>query len=319
MKWSCGLGVVLLLLLSAGLSAQAAGLPVAKQTLVFKNRDVDISIEYPRTGNRAIDAELRAYADNAVAQFKETAVDRQANENAYTLETTYKVERNDGKMFAVVFNEYTYTGGAHPNSNTVTFNFLLPDGARVFLPEIVDGARGIARVSSRAIATLVRTVGSGAEPLTSKDMIVLGAGPLADNFMAFVWLSTKLHIYFPSYQVAAYAAGPQEVVIPLAQLKGVIRQDWRAPAPSFDCRRAARPIESAICAGAALARLDRQVAEAYQTKVGYAYEPADKEKVRQSQRDWIAMRDRSCIGASPSECLTKLYQDRLAALTRPPS
>lgn len=318
MKWFFWLGVAVFLSAFTALPAAASRLHASKQMLVVRNRDVDISIEYPRTGNKAIDATLLAYAKDSVAQFKATAVDKQANENAYTLETTYKIERNDGKMFAVVFNEYTYTGGTHPNDNTVTFNFLLPGGAQVFLPEIVDGWRGIARISELAIAMLVNTVGSSPEPLTTKDTIVSGAGPVADNFKAFVWLPTKLHIYFPSYQVAAYAAGPQEVNIPLAQLRGVIRSDWRAPAPSFECKRARTRIETAICADASLARLDRQTAEAYQTKLGYTFEPADKKKLRQSQRDWIVKRNDSCAGAALRDCLTKLYRVRLAEFRKAP-
>jgi len=299
-------GWVLLLLVLAPAAAGGAGLSVAKKTVTVKNNDIDVSIEYPQTGNGTIDATLLAYVKDALAQFKDAAVDRQVGENVYSLETNFKIARNDGRMFAVVFNEYSYTGGAHPNDNTVTFNFLLPDGAQLFLPEILDGARGIATVSRLATAQLTRMLGNPPEPS--------GAGPLADNFKAFVWLPTKLHIYFPSYQVAAYAAGPQEVTIPLAQLKDDVRPDWLAPAPSFDCKKAGTHIERAICADAALARLDRQVSEAYQTKLGYVFEPADKEKFRQAQRVWITTRNKNCGGATPSQCLVKLYRDRLAIL-----
>jgi len=59
------------------------------------------------------------------------------------------------------------------------------------------------------------------------------------------------------------------------------------------------------------------VAEAYQTKLGYAFEPADKEKLRQLQRVWIATRNASCTGATPGHCLAKLYLDRLAILKQP--
>lgn len=311
--------LALAICLPAAVPADAAGLPVAKKSIVIKTRAIDVSIQYPQTGNRAIDAALLAYARHAVDEFKGSAADKQADENAYTLETTYAVERNDGQMFAVIFTEYTYTGGAHPSSDYTTLDFLLPDGAQIFLPEIVDGSRGISRISSLAIASLTRTIGTGPDALSGKDTITAGAGPLADNFKHFVWLPNMLHIYFPGYQVASYAAGPQEVSLPLSALKDVIRSDWRAPAPSFDCRKAASVIEHAICADAAVARLDRQVAEVYQTKLHYAYQPADKEKLRQSQRDWVTMRNRSCAGDAAGPCLTKFYRDRLAVLNKAPT
>jgi uncharacterized protein YecT (DUF1311 family) len=218
----------------------------------------------------------------------------------------------------VVFTEYSDMGGAHPNSEFATFNFLLPDGGQIFLPEIVDRSRGIKRISTLAITDLVKTLGAGSEPRSDEEWIRRGAGPLAANFKDFVWLPSKLHIYFPPYQVASHADGPQEVNIPLTALSGVIRSDWRAPSPSFDCRSAASEIEKAICADAAVARLDRQVAEAYWSKLNNASGATDQVKLKQSQRDWIARRNSGCAGATPGPCLTKFYQDRLVFLKNPP-
>ena len=295
----------------------AAALPVAKKVIVFKNKDSDISVAYPQTGNKAIDAALAAYTRQSADLFKTYRPDFANNDHQYQLETTYAVERNDGRMFAVVFTEYSDTGGAHPNSDYKTFNFLLPDGAQVFLPEILAGSRGLDAVSRLAIARLIKDIGTGPDTLSDPDTIKSGAGPSADNFKNFVWLPTKLHIYFPPYQVAAYAAGPQEVTIPLSVLKDVIRADWRSPAPSFDCAKAATPIEHAICADAALARLDRQVAETYQTVLRNAYEPTAQEQVRQVQRAWVATRNKACATGDIGPCLTKLYRARLAVLSKP--
>ena len=194
--------------------ASAAGLPVAKKALTLKNKKVDISIQYPQTGNARIDAAIRRYADDSFKWFAASKPEDDGNTNAYMLETTYSVERNDGKVFAVLFTEYTDMGGAHPNSDYHTLDFLLPDGAQIFLPEIVDGQRGLKRVSELVNAELLRTIGTGAEPMSDKDTIAMGAGPQADNFKDFVLLPDKLHIFFPPYQVAAYAAGPQETTIP---------------------------------------------------------------------------------------------------------
>ena len=307
------------LFLLAVVPAAAAGLPLGKKTLAFKSRDYDISVAYPQTGNKAIDAVLAGYAAKSAAQFKSYKPDFANGDHQYTLDTTYEIARNDGRMFAVVFTEYTDTGGAHPNSDYRTFNFLLPDGAQVFLPEIVDGYRGLARVSELAVAGLVKSIATGPDAVSDKDTILMGTAPAADNFKDFVWLPDRLRILFPPYQVASYAAGPQETTIPLSALKDVMRPDWRAPAPSFDCRRAATPIEKAICADAALARLDRQTAEAYQSALRNAYEPAAQERLRAEQRTWLAGRNKTCAGPAPGACLARLYRDRLAVLMKPPA
>jgi uncharacterized protein YecT (DUF1311 family) len=291
----------------------ADAVPVAKKTLAVKNKDIEASIQYPQTGNKAIDGVITRYVWDTMTAFKGDTKGKEASESAYTLDVSYKVERNDEKMFGVVFTEYTDTGGAHPNSNIVTLNFLQPDGAQVFLPEIVNGQRGIDRVSALARADLLKRIGTGPDAASDPDTITSGAAPLAGNFAAFIWLPDRLHIYFPAYQVASYAAGPQESFIRLGALKDVIRSDWRAPQASFDCRKAASSIEHAVCADASLARLDRQVAEAYQAKLKNAYEDKEKGTVRQAQRDWLGLRDKTCGVAAA--CLAKAYHDRLATLT----
>jgi len=300
-------------------AATAAGLPLAKKTIALKNKNVDISISYPVTGNKQIDGALLAYVRKSMDEFKAYTPDFANNDHQYQLETTYAVERNDGKMFGIVFTEYSDTGGAHPNSDYKTFNFLLPDGAEVFLPEIVDGSRGLKKVAELATADLIATIAGGTEPASDADTIKMGTAPVADNFKDFIWLPGKLHLYFPAYQVASYAAGPQESSIPLGKLKDVIRSDWRAPAASFDCAKAATTIEHAICGNAALARLDRQVAETYQVAIRNAYEPTAQEQVRQGQRDWIAKRNKACGTGDTGACLTKFYRDRLAALNKQPA
>jgi peptidoglycan-N-acetylglucosamine deacetylase len=299
--------------------ATAAGLPLAKKSMTLKNKQVDISIEYPQTGNPKIDGAIRRYAGDSFKWFAASKPDDDGNTSAYMLQTTYTVERNDGKVLAILFTEYTDMGGAHPNSDYHTLDFLLPDGAQVFLPEIVDGQRGLKRVSDLAAAGLLKSIGTGSDALSDKDTIAMGTGPQADNFKDFVLLPDKLHIFFPPYQVAAYAAGPQEIFIPFSKLKDVMRPDWRAPAASFDCKKAASVIEHAICADAALARLDRQTAEAYQVAIKNAYEPTAQEKVRQEQRAWVARRNAACGSPAPSACLTKFYTDRLAILLKWPT
>ncbi len=297
------------------LPAAADAVPIAKKTIRLTGKDADITVAYPQTGNRAIDAALAAYARKEVADFQVLKPDFAGGDRQYTLDVSYAVERNDAQMLGVVFTEFTDSGGAHPNTNQAAFNFLLPDGAQVFLPEIVDGKRGIARISQLAVADLIGTIGSGAEPLSDKDTIASGAAPLADNFKVFVWLPRGLHIHFPAYQVASYAAGPQEVTIPLARLRDVIRPDWRAPAPSFDCARARSPNEKAICGDAALARLDRLMAEAYETGLHNAsYDKAAQQTLLQAQRDWLAKTNAACAASVP--CLGKAYRARLDALTK---
>jgi uncharacterized protein YecT (DUF1311 family) len=290
--------------------AFAAGLTVKTQKLAKDSPAATISVEYPETGNAAIDAEIAAWAKGEFDDFaKLSTEDRQPDEQPYEMELTFEVERNDATGFAVLFTEYTFTGGAHPNSDFTAFNYLMPDGWRIRLPEIFQ-AKALKTISALAVAALKKEMGEDAEPET----IAAGAGPAWDNFDDFILKPNSLDLNFPAYQVAAYAAGPQFVSLPLAKLKSLMRADWKAPAASFDCGRAGTAIEKAICGDVELARLDRAVSEAYQRKLKYSFEDGEKARNQAEQRQWLATRDAQCGSGDPA-CLTGLYQARLKALT----
>ena len=220
-------------------------------------------------------------------------------------------------MFAVVFTQSAFAGGAHPNSDYATLDFLLPDGAQVFLPEIVDGSRGISRISQLAIATLNRTIGSGPDAASDPETIAGGAGPLADNFKHFVWLPNRLHIYFPPYQVVLCrrSAGRDDFAV---ALRDVIRPDWRAPAPSFDCRKAASMIEHAICSDAAVARLRPAGRRNLPDQDALRLPTGRQAESVAVAAPLVASRNHTCVGAAAVPCLTKFYRDRLAVLNKNP-
>lgn len=304
------------ILLLAG-PALAEGLNVETEKMAKETDAYTISVEYPKTGNEAIDAEIAAFAKKEYDDFvKLSTEDRQPDEAAYELELSFDVGRNDATGFGVLFTEYTFTGGAHPNSDFVAFNYMMPDGWRVYLPEIFDGQKALKKISALAVADLTKQL-AGPDGGSDEQTIADGAGPAWDNFRDFVLKAKSLDLNFPAYQVAAYAAGPQEVEIPLGQLKGLMRADWKAPAASFDCTRAGTAIEKAICADVALARLDRNVAESYGRKLKYAYEDAEKAKVKAEQVAWLAARNQKCADGAPA-CLTEVYTARLAALEAAP-
>jgi uncharacterized protein len=86
--------------------------------------------------------------------------------------------------------------------------------------------------------------------------------------------------------------------------------------PSFDCKRAAAPIEQAICADPALAALDRQLAATYARVVAPTshWSAGDKQTQRAAQRAWRLARDTCATADDVKHCVASAYQQRLAAL-----
>ena len=297
-----------------------AKLPVKTIKITEKHKEYEIDVAYPQTGNKTIDAETAGWAENEVAQFRDEAAgnDGDGAYSAYSLDITFEVARNDDKVFAVVFSESTYEGGAHPNGFFNTMNFLMPDGWRVYLQEIFtpDALKTISRLATADLKKQLKP-----DQGFDADMIKTGAGPDWGNFADFTILPDVLDIQYANYAVAPYVAGPQETKIPLSALKPFFRPDWRAPQASFDCAKADAWMEKMICSSVTLARLDRAVAEAYATQLGSTDSDAARLPVRGDQREFLAMRMKRCggqTGAGAVACLTAQYKARLKVLNAPP-
>ena len=298
--------------LVATVSAAWADVDVSEHTIDEHDPGVELHVAYPQIGIAAADAAMQDWVQSLVDGFKSTAAARTPREPPYSAELSYTVTRNDSRAVVIAFVYSFYTGGAHGNATETTFNFLLPDGVRVFLPDLI-GSDGIQRVSDLAVADLTNQLAPYADPR----WISTGAGPDAENFEAFEWLPSEVVLHFDPYQVASYAQGPQVVHIPLARLRNVLRPDPRAPLPLFDCARAATAIEQAICSDQALAQLDRRVAEAYAWRLQLEAQGGQPPVVKDQQVAWLADRDAACGGLSGAalvSCLDDQYAQRLTAL-----
>ena len=313
--------LALALVIAATFAAPAfAKLPVKAVKIAEKHKKYEIDVDYPKTGNKTIDAAMAEWVKGEVSQFRDDAAgnDGEGPFSTYTLGIGYDIARNDDKVFAVVFTESTYEGGAHPNTVFRTMNFLMPDGWPVYMPEIFtpDAVKAISRLATADLKKQLKP-----DEGFDADMIKNGAGPSWDNFADFTILPDALDIQYAPYAVAPYVFGSQETKIPLSALKGFLRPNWRAPQASFDCVRARAWVEKAICSDVNLARLDRTVADMYATRLGETDSDAARLPVRGDQREFLAARIKKCggeTGKGAVACLTALYDARLKVLNTPP-
>ena len=104
-------------------------------------------------------------------------------------------------------------GAAHPYHLTSSFNYDLENGQEISLDQLfLPGTDYLKTISGYCMAELSkRNIGF--------EMFSDGAKPAPENYTVWNVSADGLVITFNEYQVAAYAAGPQEVVIPFAVLK----------------------------------------------------------------------------------------------------
>ena len=75
----------------------------------------------------------------------------------YSLYLSFEVPRNDAEMLVVDFDESIFTGGAHPNHDIATFNFMMPDAWQVYLPESLCRQAALWTGSARSPSPICRS------------------------------------------------------------------------------------------------------------------------------------------------------------------
>ena len=195
------------LLIPAVLIAAPATAAVTVETVKIdrKTETVDIEVAYPKTGVASLDKRFADWANGMVADFATSADEdfasfKQDNDGqrpvwTYSLYVTFDVARNDDEMLVLDFEKSIFTGGAHPNFDIETYNFMMPEAWQVYLPEVFK-PKALAEISKLASADLKKQLG-GPDSMSDEDWLKSGAGPSWSNFQDFLLLGDKLVIRFP--------------------------------------------------------------------------------------------------------------------------
>lgn len=131
----------------------------------------------------------------------------------------YELYQFNEDIISIVFTISEYTGGAHPNSYFQTLTFDVRDGSTLALFDLFqEEFNPMPLLSSIVQERLTAQMADMADVSWIAD----GTGEDPTNYMNFAIAADELIFFFPPYQVAAYAAGPQEVRIPLADLQVIL-------------------------------------------------------------------------------------------------
>jgi len=202
---------------------------------INKPKKFEITIEYPEIAgvNPAFAAKFNQLSKSRsmalYAAFKkdmmaQTAADLRNFPKGMTntLDVNYSIEWATDEIISISFINSTYTGGAHGNYLTETLNFDLKNGKELKLADLFQtGVNYLKTISDYSIADLKTKL----DEMSDDDWIKNGAGPSAENYSSWNLTKKGLMITFDPYQVAAYAAGMQNVMIPYSKLENVWRKD----------------------------------------------------------------------------------------------
>lgn len=201
-----------------------------------KESRYQVNAEYPQIEGDArfdkFNTSARGMITKDVAAFKteETAtadeeVDVPAETQTSTLDIGYQVRFATDDLISIEFTQSQYSrGAAHGSSFTTVLNFDVKNGKRIELADLFNPkSNHLNVISAYAIKDLKDQ--SKKNDMLMADQIDDGAAPRADNYKAWTITRKGLWITFDPYQVAAYAAGAQHVLVPYSALKGIVKPD----------------------------------------------------------------------------------------------
>ncbi len=137
----------------------------------------------------------------------------------YTVECNDTVLLNDGKVLSLAMSGYSYTGGAHPNFILAAASFDVASGRRIELTDIVTDLDALAKIAE--------------EFYRREKAVAFEEGFDFDPDWPFVLPSASaltaegIYMAYMPYEVAPYAVGSAEFVIPFSDIEDLLKPEWQ--------------------------------------------------------------------------------------------
>jgi len=139
------------------------------------------------------------------------------NSSGSSLELRYTLISQIGDLWSFKFDFWFYSdGAAHPGLNSLTLTYDLAQGRELALSDLfLPNSNYLEALSTYCAAELSK------QPYADS-FFLEGANPTPENYRNWNITPNGLLITFDEYQVAPYAAGPQQVTVPYSALASVI-------------------------------------------------------------------------------------------------
>ena len=199
----------------------------------------EVAVQYPQFAGGAnpnfekFNQLVRGSVTKKVAEFKKEMQPDEGDEPrpegsmGSDLSVGYTVALVQDDLVSIQFDVGSYyQGAAHPNSYTEVVNYDLKNGKQLKLADLFKpGSTFLQVISAYCIADLKKQQASEKGKALSDSEIQNGAGPSAKNYQSWKIMRKGLGVNFDAYQVGPYAAGPQFVLVPWANLKDLINPE----------------------------------------------------------------------------------------------
>ncbi len=163
------------------------------------------------------------------------AIENYTNENdwaAYYYETTFQTARVDEKIISLSGNAVEFTGGMHPETTLISYNFNAETGEHLSLGDILttgDMAQALYLKVMDKLEEFASSQSKSADLIFSEgylDTVQEHFNLSHDSSESWYFTGEGISFYFSPYEIAPYAVGPIQVELTYKDLTGILKEDF---------------------------------------------------------------------------------------------
>lgn len=176
-------------------------------------------VDNPDTGSAEAATTPQQFAEAFINEYQQTPNPF----NSWELERSLKIAFVTQDALTLLFEEYGYTGGAHPFSGSRYSMLSLADASQIILPDLLNpGYETALNVAAEKIFRQARNL-KEEETLEEQGFsFPNNVFSVNDNFGI---LKEGLDFIFNPYEIAPYALGPTQFLVPYEDIQELIRPD----------------------------------------------------------------------------------------------
>lgn len=191
----------------------ASGKVFYEEKIQLQDNNYRIYAAIPITDYKNLNNEIKDQVNEHIKNFQDSIADSTSYlHQLYTFDLWYHAYSYQN-FLSFHFYVSTYTGGAHPNTYSFSINYDIDKKKTITINDLNNNDNFYKILSSYTYDELLK---SGKFTNTKFEINLLkdGTSPRKENFKTFAITSEGLIIFFDRYQVAPYAYGEFQVVVP---------------------------------------------------------------------------------------------------------
>ncbi len=202
---------------------------VSEKKIKQETDNYQLNIQYPITSNRSINRAIDRLIQKNIKIFKqELSPIRISPDWRNELWCRYTTTQYSNRIGSFRFDIYTFTGGAHGNTEVITKTYDFKTGKEVIVTDLFYPKKDYLM----QISELVRPKLTSQLEMPDLNWIQSGTAPYPKNYRAYMLTPSGIVFVFQQYQVGPRVVGMPEVELKWEEIDKLLSMPFRYPIKS---------------------------------------------------------------------------------------